>query len=264
MSRVAVIQMVSGNVLADNLAQAERLMAQAVSEGAQLLLLPENFALFDSTQLYELAATEGHSGVIQRWLAERARRWQVYILAGSLPLPAAAEQSLRVRSALLVFDPSGYLIGRYDKCHLFDAAVHDLRGVYRESRYIEPGTRPVWVQTALARIGLSICFDLRFPDHFQWLRQQGAEYLVVPSAFTQATGQAHWQVLLQARAIENQCFVLAANQGGQHGPDRVTFGHSMIINPWGEILACHQSGEGIALADLDLAQLRRVRQRMPL
>ena len=162
-----------------------------------------------------------------------------------------------------VYNPKGDLVGRYDKRHLFDVDVVDGQGSYRESAVIEPGNELIVVDTELGRVGLSICYDLRFPDHFWQLREQGAEIIVVPSAFTKVTGKAHWEVLLRARAIETQCFILGANQGGVHSPSRETSGDSMIIDPWGSVLSRCEAGEAVVLAELDFDLLHQLRQRMP-
>ncbi len=169
-----------------------------------------------------------------------------------------------MRPACLVFDPRGEMVARYDKMHLFDVQVDDRQAQYSESRSFEPGSRIVCVDAPVGRIGLSICYDLRFPELYRKLLEQGAEILTVPSAFTKVTGEAHWEVLLRARAIENQCFVLAANQGGVHNATRETWGHSMIVDPWGRVLARVESGEGVAVADIDLSALHALRSRMPI
>lgn len=263
MSCVAVIQMVSTSDLDSNLRVAERLIREAVDAGARLVLLPENFALFDSQQLFGLAKHETEAGNISRWLSELSGSLKVWIFAGSFPLLSEAPESHKVRSALRVYNPQGDVAARYDKRHLFDVDVRDGHGSYRESDVIAPGNELIVVDTEMGRVGLSICYDLRFPDHFWKLRELGAEIIVVPSAFTKVTGKAHWEVLLRARAIETQCFVLGANQGGVHSVSRETSGDSMIIDPWGSVLSRCDSGEAVVLAELDFELLRQVRQRMP-
>lgn len=263
MSCVAVIQMVSGSDLDSNLRAAERLIREAAQAGARLVLLPENFALFDSQQLFRLAAHEAEVGNISCWLSELSRSLKVWIFAGSFPLLCETSNSQKVRSALRVYNPEGDVVGRYDKRHLFDVDVSDGQGIYRESAVIEPGNALVVVDTEMGKVGLSICYDVRFPDHFWQLREQGAEIIVVPSAFTQVTGKAHWEVLLRARAIETQCFILGANQGGVHSSSRETSGDSMIIDPWGSVLSRCTTGEAVVLAELDFELLHQVRQRMP-
>ncbi|AEM48385.1 Nitrilase/cyanide hydratase and apolipoprotein N-acyltransferase [Acidithiobacillus ferrivorans SS3] len=256
--QVAVVQMVSSELLADNLAHAESLLVQAAMGGAQLVLLPENFALMGRDEKAKLAIMEmGGDGPIQSWLAAQAQRLSLWLVGGSIPLAAPDG---RCYAACLVFDPAGQCQARYDKIHLFDV---DLAGgeSYRESRTVAPGSTPVAVTTPWGQLGLSVCYDLRFPELYR--SYAGAELLVVPSAFTQQTGAAHWECLLRARAIENQAYVLAADQGGLHQNGRQTFGGSMIIDPWGQVLARLDQGEGVALAQVDMEFLRRCRSNLP-
>ena len=263
MSKVAAIQMVSGTTVSSNLKQAERLLREAAAEGARLLLLPENFALFNSQNLYELAKDEEKTGSVFHWLSELARELAVWIFAGSFPVLTATPQSTRVRSSLVVFSDKGEQIARYDKRHLFDVDVSDGQGSYRESHFVEPGDHLVVVDTPLGGVGLSICYDLRFPHHFWALRERGADIIVVPSAFTRVTGEAHWEVLLRARAIETQCYIIGANQGGRHDEARETSGQSMIVGPWGEVASRLTRGEGVAVAEIDQELLSCIRQKMP-
>ncbi len=256
--QVAVVQMVSSEVLADNLAHAESLLAQAAMGGAQLVLLPENFALMGRDEKAKLAIMEmDGDGSIQSWLAAQAQRFGLWLIGGSIPLAAPDG---RCYAACLAFNPAGQRQARYDKIHLFDV---DLAGgeSYRESRTIAPGRTPVAVTTPWGQLGLSICYDLRFPELYRCYA--GAELLAVPSAFTQQTGAAHWECLLRARAIENQAYVLAADQGGLHQNGRQTFGGSMIIDPWGQVLARLDQGEGVALAQVDMEFLQRCRSNLP-
>jgi nitrilase len=262
MAKVAIVQLVSGKDWQANLQRCAEHIGQAAEQGARLVLLPENFAVFDTGQLLERGAQERTTaGPIRRFLAEQSRLHGVWLVAGSLPI--LADDGQRVRAASLVLDDQGVERARYDKIHLFDVEVADSQGRYRESDQIEPGEQLVLVDTPVGRLGLSICYDLRFPELYQRLVALGAELFSVPAAFTKVTGQAHWQVLLRARAIENQCFVLAANQGGRHSAKRETYGHSMVIDPWGDILGCHADGEGLLLVDIDLEQLRQRRRQMP-
>ncbi len=256
--QVAVVQMVSSEVLADNLAHAESLLAQAAMGGAQLVLLPENFALMGRDEKAKLAIMEmDGDGSIQSWLAAQAQRFGLWLIGGSIPLAAPDG---RCYAACLAFNPAGQRQARYDKIHLFDV---DLAGgeSYRESRTIAPGSTPVAVTTPWGQLGLSVCYDLRFPELYRCYA--GAELLAVPSAFTQQTGAAHWECLLRARAIENQAYVLAADQGGLHQNGRQTFGGSMIIDPWGQVLARLDQGEGVALAQVDMEFLQRCRSNLP-
>ena len=270
---VAAVQMVSQGDVDANMRAAETLVIRAAEAGAQLVLLPENFAVFNAKALHEWGEKELDqvlSAQVSRW----AQQQGLWIVAGTLPqrrrYPAGQETVSpgRVRTSSLVFDPAGNQQARYDKIHLFDVDVADAHGAYRESETIEPGTAPVLVNLPLSgagsvRLGLSVCYDLRFPELYRRLSRQGADILTVPAAFTWETGRAHWEPLLRARAIENQCFVLAANQGGQHSATRRTWGHSMIIDPWGRVLACHEEGEGLVTATLDLAFQADLRQQMP-
>lgn len=260
MAKVAVAQMVSGECVDTNLKQVEALVESAAEAGARLLLLPENFALLDSRALIDLAKKEQAEGRITQLLANLAQQYGIWLIAGSVPVLA----NDKVWASCIVFDDHGAIQGSYNKIHLFDVDVADAHASYRESDFIQAGESLVAVPTPFGCIGLSICYDLRFPEQFQKLRQMGAEILTVPSAFTYVTGQAHWEVLLRARAIETQCFVLAANQGGEHTPSRISWGHSMIVDPWGEVLAEKvEQGAGLVVAEIDLEQLHDRRQAMP-
>ena len=261
--QVAMVQMVSGPDLQSNLLQAAGWIAKAAADGAQLILLPENFAVFNAAQLLERGLDElTAEGPIRRFVAEQARQHNVWIVAGSIPV--VSEDGKRVRSACIVVDEQGVEQARYDKIHLFDVDVSDCQGSYRESDQIEPGDAVVLVDTPVGRLGLTICYDLRFPMLYQKLVEQGAELISVPAAFTHATGEAHWLTLLRARAIETQCYLLAANQGGVHNARRQTYGHSMVIDPWGEVLGCHATGEGLVQAEIQLSRVQKLRQKMPL
>ena len=261
--KIAAIQLISQSDWQANLERSAALIAQAAEAGAQLILLPENFAVFDAKALVERGGYEvDSSGPIRSFLSQQARQHGVWLVAGSLPILSA--DSRRTRAACLVVDDQGNERVRYDKLHLFDVDVADSQGSYRESDQIEPGEQVIVIDTPVGRLGLTICYDLRFPELYQTLRRQGAELITVPAAFTQVTGEAHWQVLLRARAIETQCYILAANQGGVHNAKRETFGHSMVIDPWGEVLACQQKGEGVVVAELDRQRLSDLRQQMPL
>lgn len=266
--RAAVAQMCSGPNLQANLAQAEQLMVEAQAAGVQLLVLPENFAVFGRRDLHQMAEPGDGSGPIERFLSAAARRFQLWLIAGTAPYGASASGEPapvgKVYPGCSVWNPVGEMIVRYDKCHLFDVDVADGVGQYRESDNFAPGDRPAVVQTPWGIVGLSICYDLRFPEYFRRLTQLGASFFTVPSAFTYHTGEAHWEVLLRARAIENQCFVLAADQGGQHDAKRRTWGHSCLIDPWGRVLARREEdGPGLVVADLDVSELQALRRQMP-
>ena len=262
MSRIAAIQMISGADVQANLDAAARLIADAAEQGAQLVLLPECFAAFGNRSLQAIAAAEyDGNGPIRPFLAEQARSHGVWLVAGSIPLPA--EAGGKPMACCLVVDDQGREVARYDKLHLFDVEVADNQRSYRESRDYGYGDSVVCIDTPVGRLGLSICYDVRFAELYQALRNAGAELIVVPSAFTAVTGAAHWDVLLRARAIETQCYVLAANQGGVHANGRETFGHSCLIDPWGEVTACLPRGEGVICGEIDLQHLQSIRGRMP-
>lgn len=274
MSKIAAIQMVSSDDVQANLDSAARLIAQAAGEGADLVLLPENFAVLDGGPLRQYAEVLGAAGLLQDFLIRQSSLHGIILVGGTIPLLSRPSTSTdkaaeliedgRVRPACLVFDSSGQLIARYDKIHLFDVRVADAQAEYSESLSFEPGEQLVSVQTDVAMLGLSICYDLRFPELYRQLFREGAQLMTVPSAFTKVTGQAHWETLLRARAIENQCYILAANQGGIHNSSRETWGRSMIIDPWGTVLASLDQGEGVVLAELDLDFLVSTRAKMPI
>ncbi len=256
--RIAALQMVSGPRVGDNLRAAARLVAEAVDQGAQLLVLPEYFPIIGNVDADRVGAREDFGrGPVQDWLAETSARHGVWIVAGSLPLTAATPD--KMRNATLVYDSLGACAQRYDKVHLFGFTKGDER--YDEAAFIEAGDRPVALATPFGRIALSICYDLRFPELYRALAP--VDLILVPAAFTDTTGRAHWEILLRARAIENQCYVLAAGQGGRHESGRVTHGNSMIVDPWGEILDRKMKGPGIAIADLDHARIAEIRQSLP-
>ncbi|MHB1951516.1 MAG: carbon-nitrogen hydrolase family protein [Acidiferrobacteraceae bacterium] len=256
--RIAAIQMVSGLSVEQNLAEAQRLMAAAAGEGARLVALPENFALMPADEAARRRAAEvDGAGPIQEFLARQARDLGIWIVGGTIPLHAAD----RLRSACLVFDGSGRRRARYDKIHLFDASLPG--GKYAESAIFEAGQDPVVVPGPGFRIGLAVCYDLRFPGLFGHLAAQGAELIVVPSAFTEETGRAHWELLVRTRSIDTLAFLAAPAQGGAHDNGRRTHGDTMITSPWGEILGRLGRGAGYVMADLDRARLEEARARLP-
>lgn len=266
--RVAAIQMVSTFDVDANLRSAEQQLRAAADAGVELAVLPENFAVLDSDNLLRWADEEQRNRIFTGFVETMARNLGLWIVAGTIPMRTRRDGTLvdanRVRAASILFAPDGAVFARYDKLHLFDVLVGDAQGQYRESVSIEPGDQPLVVATPLAQLGLTVCYDLRFPELYSWLQQEGADIITVPSAFTYRTGEAHWEVLLRARAIETQCFIIAPNQGGMHSARRTTWGHSMIIDPWGTVLGCHDTGPGLVIADLDLDQLRELRTSMPL
>ncbi|HDZ55956.1 MAG TPA: carbon-nitrogen hydrolase family protein [Pseudomonas xinjiangensis] len=262
MNKIAAIQMISGPEVKANLKQAAALIAEAADKGAKLVLLPECFAVFGNPSLRQTGAEEySGCGPIRQFLIEQATRHGIWIIGGSIPLPST--EGGKPMASCLVVDDQGQEVARYDKLHLFDVEVADGTRSYRESRDYGYGDRFVCLDTPVGRVGLSICYDLRFAELYGALRRAGAELIVVPSAFTAVTGAAHWEVLLRARAIETQCYILAANQGGTHPGGRETFGHSCVIDPWGDIMASLPAGEGVVCQAIDLEHLKNIRARMP-
>lgn len=259
MTKVAAIQMNSLAEPEDNFLQAVALLRHARDQGAVLALLPEMFLSMDGKRYQDLARDMSW---VDR-LGDVARDLGLWLVAGAVPQPAPDPAEPRVRSACLVFDDQGELVARYDKVHLFDVAVGDSQGQYRESERFCPGDAVVVVDTPAGRLGLSICYDLRFAELYRLLREQGAELLAVPAAFTWKTGAAHWEILLRARAIEQQCYLLAADQCGWHDSRRQTWGHSQIIDPWGTTLAQLEHEPGVVCSNIDLAELQHLRQNMP-
>lgn len=264
---VAVLQMVSGHDLDQNLADARELLEAASEKGATAAVLPENFAVLSTRQMLDRGMDERTpEGPIRSFLAEQARRLGLWIIGGSVPIAARPDGTAlteRVRASCLVFNDQGEQVARYDKIHLFDAQVEDAQGRYRESDTFEPGEEVATVDTPFGRLGLAICYDLRFPELFRMLREEGAEWITLPSAFTYQTGAAHWHPLVRARAIENQVWMVAAGQGGEHDSKRRTYGHSMIVDPWGSMTVEVSEGMTLALGELDQQRLVMTRERMP-
>jgi len=258
--KIAALQMVSTPDVARNLDAAAALIARAAGAGAQLAALPEYFCLMGRRDDDKLAIAEAPGdGPIQRFLSMQAQAHRLWLVGGTLPL--RGDSAGRVRNSSLVFAPDGSLAARYDKMHLF--AFDNGRERFDEGRVLEAGPEPVAVQAGPLRVGLSVCYDLRFPELYRALMQPPCDLICVPSAFTHTTGQAHWELLLRARAVENQCVVLAPAQGGRHENGRRTWGHSMIVDPWGEVLALRAEGEGVVLAEVDAARRDEVRTQLP-
>ena len=260
MARVAVVQMVSSANVKENLIALDTFFLSAREYGAELLVLPENFAFMGMSETDKLKIAEdyGH-GEIQQAVIALAKRYGIWVVAGTIPLRCSNKQ---VHASCMVYDDRGACVARYDKIHLFDVRVSE-NEAHQESLTSARGDKLVVVDTPVGRVGLSICYDLRFPELYQQLVLKGAEILTVPSAFTAVTGMAHWAILLRARAIENLCYVLAPNQGGVHANGRSTHGHSMIIEPWGKILNEKHSGSGIIVDDIDLQRLQQLRRQFP-
>lgn len=254
----AAIQMVSGADWRENLLRAGQLVEQAAARGASLVVLPEYFCLMGQKEQDKLALAEAPgTGVLQDALSALARAQRVWLAGGTVPLQSP--EPGKVYNTTWLFDPEGNAVARYDKIHLF--GFSGLGESYCESNTIHAGTTPVKAPTALGEIALGICYDLRFPELFRQLTP--FDLLLLPAAFTAITGQAHWEVLLRARAIENQCYVIAAAQGGTHSNGRSTHGHSMIIDPWGKVLAELPQGEGVIVAEIDANLIQSVRARLP-
>ena len=262
MSIVAAIQMTTSADLERNLADAGRLLAEASARGALVAALPENFAFMGlgEPDKFAIAEDEG-GGPIQDFVAATARELGMWVVAGTIPLKVAGEP--RVAAASLVFDAQGRRAARYDKIHLFDVAVPGRDERYQESSSVRPGETPVCVDTPAGRLGLAVCYDVRFPELFRRLLEMGAEWLCLPSAFTAPTGRAHWETLLRARAIENLCHLVAPAQSGFHENGRETHGDSMIVDCWGRVLARLPRGTGVVIGDIDLVRQREVRQNFP-
>lgn len=267
MTIVAAIQLNTGADLAANLQASRALVAEAAQAGARLAALPENFAFMGRKDPDKLALAEPEgSGPIQQFLSELAREYSIDLIAGTVPVAVPGDPA-RVYPACLVYGADGQRIARYDKIHLFDVDVDrgDRIERYRESATIAYG-EPAYVvaPTQAGAVGLSVCYDIRFPELYRGLVQRGAELLCIPAAFTDRTGEAHWEILLRARAVENQCFVIAPGQCGTHASGRKTWGHTMIVDAWGSVLAQRaEDTPGVVLADLDFERLRSVRESLP-
>jgi len=256
--RVAAVQTVSGSDVAANLAAIEPLVADAAGQGAKLVLLPEYFGVFGDTAQDKVAVRESDgSGPQQDFLSRLARTHRLWLVGGTVPL--ATRDATRVRSASLAYDPDGRRVARYDKIHLFAFSRGEDR--YDESRTIEAGAQPATFDAPCGKVGMSVCYDLRFPELYRSYRD--VALLLVPSAFTAVTGEAHWHLLLRARAVENQCYVLAAAQGGLHPNRRRTYGHSLLVDPWGVVVAELAEGPGVIVGDIESERVAVVRAELP-
>jgi nitrilase len=262
MVQVAAIQMTSGPEVAANLIEAGRLLEQARDEGARLAALPENFPLMGLRDADKRAVAEPEgTGPIQDFLAATAARLKLWIVGGTIPLAVPGDG--RVAAACVVYDADGRRVARYDKIHLFDVDIPGRVEAYRESANIAPGSTPAWVDTPAGRLGLAVCYDIRFPELFRGLAAQGVDGFVLPSAFTAPTGRAHWETLLRARAIENLAFLIAPAQSGTHANGRETHGDSMVVDHWGRILGRLPRGPGTVTVELDTAAQAEVRTTFP-
>ncbi len=255
--KVAAIQMASGPKVEGNLNEARRLIANAVEQGAKLVVLPEFFAIMGMTEQDKVKVREQPGqGAIQSFMSEMARKHKIWLM-GSLPLAANAPD--KVRNSLLVFDENGAQVARYDKIHLFNLTLGNES--YNEAQTIEPGDKVVVIDSPFGRIGLAVCYDLRFPELFRAMKD--VDIIVLPSAFTATTGKVHWEPLIRARAIENLSYVIAAAQGGYHVSGRETHGHSMIVDPWGRVMDELQRGSGVVIADVNPSYQASLRKSLP-
>jgi nitrilase len=260
--KVAAIQMTSGLSVERNLDTAARLLGEAAAGGAELAVLPENFALMARQERDKRAiAEQDGQGPVQDRLAELALRHRITLVAGTFPLRVPGET--RVAAASLVYGPDGARLGRYDKIHLFDVSVPGAAESHRESAGMVPGSQVVVVPTPAGRVGVAVCYDLRFPELFRSIIDAGADFFAVSAAFTVPTGEAHWQLLLRARAVENLCHLVASAQAGEHENGRRTWGHSAVVDCWGRVVAELPSGEGVAIGEVDLARQAEVRREFP-
>ena len=262
MTTVSCIQMASGPNIGPNLLEAERLIGMAVDKGARLVVLPENFAIMGKEETDKVAVRENDGeGPVQNFLSQQASKHGIWLVGGTVPL--AASDANKVRAASLLYNDQGKQVARYDKIHLFDVSVVENGERYTESDTIEAGDQAVVVDTPFGKLGLSVCYDLRFPELFRTMLDQGMELLALPSAFTAITGRSHWEPLVRARAIENLCYVMAAGQGGYHVNGRETYGHSMIVDPWGQVMNELANGSGLVCADIDMDRLHNIRRTFP-
>jgi predicted amidohydrolase len=264
MTIVAAIQMTSGTDVAANLATAGRLLEQAAERGAVIAALPENFALMGrhESDKQAIAETQG-SGPIQDFLASAAQRLKIWVIGGTMPMRCADPQEPRPVAACVVYDRDGGQRARYDKIHLFDVDVPDGSEAHRESHGLCPGQEPTVLETPAGKLGLAVCYDIRFPELFRRLSAAGAEWFCLPSAFTRSTGRAHWETLIRARAIENLCFMMAPAQSGAHPNGRETYGDTMLVDYWGRVLSRLPRGQGVVTADFDHTGQAQVRRDFP-
>lgn len=262
MSKIAAIQMASGPNVKANLAEAEKLIKIAVQQKAELVVLPENFAIMgmEETDKVKIAEEPG-SGLLQNFLKETAIRHKIWLVGGTIPL--RSDEPGKVYAACLLINPQGEQVARYNKIHLFDVTIEASNESYTESETISAGEDIVVVDTPFGRLGFAVCYDLRFPELFRAMVEQNMEICAVPSAFTSLTGKVHWESLLRSRAIENLSFMIAADQGGYHVGGRETHGDSMIVDPWGHVLNRLPHGTGVVVANIDLAKLEHTRKMFP-
>jgi deaminated glutathione amidase len=262
MGIVAAIQMTSSHVVEDNLLTAGKLLREAKDQGAQIACLPENFSFIGMHDADKLRVAEADGdGPVQRFLRDTARDLAMWILGGTTVIKG--DSMSRVANTSLLIDAEGKRVARYDKIHLFDVTIPGRNEQYLESTHVTPGRNVVVADTPVGKLGMSVCYDMRFPELYRELVTQGAEWLAMPAAFTVPTGRAHWETLLRARAIENLCYVVAPAQSGTHTSGRETYGDTLIVDYWGQVLARRAMGVGVITADIDLEKLTETRARFP-
>lgn len=261
MSKVAAIQMTSTANVAENLQTAKRLIEKAAAQGAKLIVLPEMFPVMGVQETDKLKVKEPlEDGPIQNFLAEQARLRKIWLVGGTIPL--MSPDSNRVYSACLLFNDRGEIVARYDKMHLFDVVISE-KETYQESNTVFPGDAITVINTPFGKLGLVVCYDIRFPELFRVMFNRGAEIFAIPAAFTVKTGEAHWELLARARAVESFSYVIGACQTGKHANGRSTYGHSLIVDPWGIVQVSLPEGEGVIVADIDLDYLHQIRKNIP-
>jgi predicted amidohydrolase len=262
MGKVAAIQMTSSHIVADNLAAAGDLLREAKDAGADIACLPENFSFIGLRDADKLQVAEPDGvGPVQSFLSDAARQLKMWILGGTIVIRGDSER--RVANSSLLIDAAGKRVARYDKIHLFDVTIPGRDEQYRESSHVTPGRELVIADTPVGKLGLSVCYDMRFPELYRELVSKGAEWLAMPAAFTVPTGRAHWETLLRARAIENLCYVVAPAQTGTHSSGRETYGDSLIVDYWGQVVSRLAKGTGVITAEIDLAKEAETRVRFP-
>jgi deaminated glutathione amidase len=262
MGKVAAVQMTSSHIVTDNLAAAGGLLREAKDAGAEIACLPENFSFIGLRDADKLQVAEADGdGPVQSFLSETARKLKMWILGGTIVI--RGDSDVRVANSSLLIDAAGKRVARYDKIHLFDVTIPGRDEQYRESTHVAAGRMPVLADTPVGKLGLSVCYDMRFPELYRELVSLGAEWLAMPAAFTVPTGRAHWETLLRARAIENLCYVVAPAQSGTHTSGRETYGDSLIVDYWGQVLSRLARGTGVITADIDLAKEAETRARFP-
>jgi nitrilase len=262
MGKVAAIQMTSSHIVADNLADAGELLREAKDLGCDIACLPENFSFIGVRDADKLQVAEPDGdGAVQSFLSDTAKKLGMWILGGTIVL--RGDSKLRVANSSLLIDAAGKRVARYDKIHMFDVTIPGRNEQYRESTHVAPGRQTIVADTPVGKLGLSVCYDMRFPELYRELVSRGAEWLTMPAAFTVPTGHAHWETLLRARAIENLCYVVAPAQTGTHTSGRETYGDSLIVDYWGQVLSRLAKGTGVIAAEIDLAKEAETRARFP-